>query len=58
MSKTRSRKFLVVYGLTKLFSVSVGMLGSLLVGMALRKQGITDPNYRHPQLLDHAGVGK
>jgi agmatinase len=27
----------------------------VLAGMALRKKGITDPHYRHPQLLDHAG---
>jgi hypothetical protein len=27
----------------------------VLNGMALRKKGITDPNYYHPQLIDHAG---
>ena len=27
----------------------------VLAGMALRKKGIKDPHYRHPQLIDHAG---
>ena len=26
-----------------------------MVGMALRRKGITDPNYLHPELVDHAG---
>lgn len=31
------------------------VMREVLAGMALRKLGITDPHYRHPQLLDHAG---
>lgn len=30
------------------------VMREVLAGMTLRKQGIRDPNYRHPQLLDYA----
>jgi len=34
------------------------VMREVLAGMVLRKNGITDPHYRHPQLLDHVGVEK
>ncbi len=34
------------------------VMREVLAGMVLRKNGITDPNYRHPKLMDHVGKEK